>query len=68
MDRTRQAKWDFDHLHSVGTKFLPRQFAMLRRACELEGVSMYALTKMLLTEWLFQWMAENPERVRDIII
>ena len=67
-NRARQSKWDLENLHSVGTKLLPAQHEMLRRACELEGVSMYALTKRLLMEWLFCWVAENPERVKDIVV
>lgn len=68
MERRRQARWDLANLHSVGTKFTPRQYAMLRRACDLEGISVYALTKRLLSQWLFEWAEDNPDRVKDIVL
>ena len=54
MNRERQARWDLEHLCSVGTKLIPEQYRMVRRACEIEGVSMYALVKRLLMAWLMQ--------------
>ena len=58
MNRERQARWDLEHLCSVGTKLIPEQYRMVRRACEIEGVSMYALVKRLL-------MANKTQRASE---
>lgn len=66
MNRERQARWDRENLYSVGTKLLPGQYRMVRRACEIEGVSMYALVKRLLVAWMMQWAAEHPDRADEV--
>lgn len=66
MDRQRQARWDLENLCSVGTKLLPGQYRILRRACDVEGVSVYALIKRLLFDWLMQWAERHPESVSDV--
>ena len=67
MNRERQARWDLEHLCSVGTKLIPEQYRMVRRACEIEGVSMYALVKRLVMAWLMQWAAEHPDKAGEVM-
>ena len=67
MNRERQARWDLENLWSVGTKLLPGQYRMLRRACEIEGVSMYALVKRLVLDWLMTWAADHPDRADEVM-
>ncbi len=67
MERERQARWDLENLWSVGTKLLPGQYRMVRRACDIEGVSMYALVKGLLMDWLMTWAADHPDRADEVM-
>lgn len=68
VDRHRQARWDLENLRSIGTKLTPGQYAMVRRACDFERISMYRLLRRLLLDWLMQWAAENPDRVDDVYL
>lgn len=67
MERERQKRWDLENLYSVGTKLLPGQYRLVRRACEIDGISMYALVKGLLLSWLMQWAAEHPDHADDVM-
>lgn len=66
MERERQARWDLENLWSVGTKLTPKQYKILRRACDIEGVSIYALIKQLLFSWLMEWAERHPGRINDV--
>ena len=67
MNRERQKRWDLENLYSIGTKLTPRQYRMLRRACDIQGISMYALVKRLLFDWLMQWAADHPDRADEVM-
>lgn len=66
VERQRQARWDLENLWSVGTKLTPGQYRMVQRACNIDGVSMYALVKRLLIEWLMEWATEHPDRADEV--
>ena len=40
---------------------------MVRRACDIEGVSMYAMVKGLLMDWLMTWAADHPDRADEVM-
>ena len=61
MNRERQKRWDVENLCTVSTKFMPGEYRMLRRACERQDVSMYALVKKLLHAWLMENAAAEVE-------
>ena len=66
MERERQRRWDLDNLRSVGTKMTNGQYLMVRKACEIDEISVYALTKKLLFAWLINWTQEHPDRVQEV--
>ena len=60
MNRERQKRWDVENLRSVSTKFNPDEYRVLRRACDYQGITMYALVRQLLRTWLAEFARENP--------
>ena len=50
--RERQARWDATHLRTVSTKVTVAEAKRLHEACEKEGITVYALVRWFLSEWL----------------
>ena len=51
-ERLRQARWDATHLRTVSTKVTVAEARRLHEACEKEGITVYALVRWFLSEWL----------------
>lgn len=47
MERDRQYAWDRKHMRTVGTKLRRRDYERLRKVCEDEGFTVYALLQEL---------------------
>ena len=67
MERERQKRWDRENLCSISSKLLPGQYRTFRLACEVEGVTMYALVRRLVQDWLMQFAQQNPDAARQIM-
>lgn len=63
MERDRQARWDRANLHSVGTKLTPELYTALDKTCDAQGISKYAVIKLLLEGWLVDQGAIDPARL-----
>ena len=52
LSRDRQKRWDAEHLGTVSCKLPLSKYQALRRACDAQGTSLYALVRRLVLEWL----------------
>lgn len=61
MERERQARWDLKNLKTASTKMLPGEYRALQRACDIEGITVYALIKRLLRSWMMDFAKRHPD-------
>lgn len=67
MERERQKRWDRENLCSISSKLLPGEYRTFRLACDAAGVTMYALIRRLVKDWLMQFAQQNPDAARRIL-
>lgn len=67
MERERQKRWDRENLCTVSSKLLPGEYRVFRMACDAAGVTMYALIRRLVKDWLMQFARQNPVAAAEIL-
>ena len=68
VDRERQARWDAVNLRTASTKMLPGEYQILQRACDVEGITIYALIKQLIRSWLMEFAERHPDQAEWMIL
>ena len=68
MDRERQARWDLENLRTASTKMTPGEYRQLQRACDIEGITIYALIRQLLRSWLMDFAGRHPDADQWLIL
>ena len=54
-------------LQHLNTCVTPYEYAVLRRVCDRERVSVYALLKRALLAYLVAWAEQHPDMVDDVL-
>ena len=52
MAREHQKRWDKENLATVSCKVRLPEYRTIRAACDAQGVTLYALVRRLVREWM----------------